>query len=86
MKQYDMPVRLGGKTFRLVTDGENGGLFSQGGLAQTVTVIADGRGSRAPSVVDANGEALEVRKVARPCSCRGYPWNANTSTLVGELS
>ena len=84
MTHYDFAVQLHGKTMRFIGAGNKGALFEKDGTQLSVTVEEPTSGG-IPTLLDSNGVLLPIRKVAKPCSCRGGIWKARPSELVAKL-
>ena len=85
-KQNDIPVKVAGKLYRFISNGEQAGLFSKSGLEQELKVVEVPKGRGMPKVQDAEGNAVHLSRAARPCSCKGAPWNTRYTTLKDGLN
>ena len=85
MNSYDLPVRVGGKVYRFVSNGTKGALFSKNAPPVPLTVIADSEPRKMPQVTGEDGAEVLLGKSARPCSCKGAPWSERASALVAQL-
>lgn len=84
MKDIDLPVKLNGKLYRLITKDGHGALFNRGGVAKKLTV-SGGDVFPAMSFADEAGDHLKLTRTGKPCSCKGKPWTQSGSALRGEL-
>lgn len=85
MTHYDFAVELYGKVMRFIGVGEKGALFAKDGTQTNVEILEAPRGQGVPTIVDANGVQLPVKRVAKPCSCKGGVWRSKPSELVAKL-
>lgn len=86
MSAADIPVRTGGKLYRFVMKDGEAGLFDKTGLVQKLSVTDSNDRRRVPQVADSEGNNVKLTRVARPCSCKGSPWNRKLKDLMGEVS
>lgn len=84
MKDIDLPVKLNGKLYRLITKDGHGALFNRGGVAKKLTV-SGGDVFPAMSFADEAGDHLKLTRTGRPCSCTGGIWKQSGSALRSEL-
>lgn len=75
-------VRWQGHTYRLLIEGNHGGLFDREGLALRVFPERDTPAYRIPVLRDAQGNQVVVHQTTRPCSCKGAPWNQSPRALL----
>lgn len=85
MIRADLPVKMGGKSYRLITDGDTAGLFGRAGLEQRLVVVDDKNGRGIPTVTNEAGDPVSLSRTSRPCSCKGAPWKTSLSDLRGQL-
>lgn len=83
--QNDAPVKVAGKLYRFISNGEQAGLFAKDEPVQKLTVTEQGRGRMLPAVTTEDGEALKLARAARPCSCKGAPWSTSYRDLEKQL-
>lgn len=82
MAETDVAVRRDGKTLRLVTDNALAGLFDKTGLIETLVVTAPATAyGRMPELETMDGEAVQLSRGSKPCSCTGAPWNLSVQSL-----
>lgn len=82
--QNDIPVRVSGSLYRLITNGDKAALFDKNGKARTLTVSgSDRRG--APELVTDTGDSVKFTRATRPCSCKGFPWKGSYKSLADQL-
>lgn len=85
MAEVDIAVKRSGRTYRLITQGERAGLFDSSGLAETLDVVIEATAPMRMPTVAIGEKPVELRHSPRPCSCGGYPWNAQVGDLRAAL-
>lgn len=85
MNHYDFAVQQNGKTMRFVGAGDTGALFEKDGTKHSVTIVAPSAPGQMPVLTNEAGVELSLKKVAKPCSCRGGVWKTRMSELVAQL-
>ena len=87
MMDVDIAVRMNGRTYRLITNGDRAGLFSgHGSEPVRLDVTAPGANIHAiPALSGPDGPAALAR-ASRPCSCTGAPWNLGVAGLRAQLT
>lgn len=78
----DTAVRWQGSVYRLLIEGNHGGLFNREGLALQVFAERDTPAYRLPVLRDTQGNTLDLRHSTKPCSCKGAPWDQSPRALL----
>lgn len=85
MNVDDYTVRYAGEIYRMVVKDGKAGLFTKGGLKHRFHVSADSTKGRLPALQDDSQTRVMVSRAARPCSCKGYPWNTASRELKASI-
>lgn len=83
--QVDLPVKVDGKLYRFIANGTKAALFGKDGVHQKLTVTEAAKDRRIPKVANLDGEPVTMARSARPCSCKGAPWNVRYTKLAEDL-
>lgn len=84
MTHYDFAVSHQGKVMRFIGADDKGALFEKDGTQHSVSII-DAPTTGTPTVQTAEGVHVPLKRVAKPCSCRGGVWKTRPSELVAKL-
>lgn len=85
MTHYDFAVTKDGKTMRFVGADDKGALFEKDGTQHNVTITEAPRGMGSPTVVNELGIEMPLKRVSKPCSCKGGIWKSRPSELLAKL-